>query len=81
MEEIYIGTKIVRAEPLDEKSFYESRGGQWLDDRPTRDGYRVVYDDGYVSWSPKETFERSYRKVTYREAEMVHGAVFKVMDE
>lgn len=24
------------------------------------DGYRVRYADGYVSWSPKDTFERAY---------------------
>lgn len=28
------------------------------------DGYRVRYADGYVSWSPKETFERAYLPVT-----------------
>ena len=27
------------------------------------DGYRVVYDDGYTSWSPKETFEKAYRLI------------------
>lgn len=27
------------------------------------DGYKVVYDDGYVSWSPKETFEKGYVEV------------------
>jgi hypothetical protein len=25
-----------------------------------RDGYAVKYEDGYTSWSPKETFERAY---------------------
>lgn len=27
-------------------------------------GYLVRYDDGYVSWSPKEAFESGYTKVT-----------------
>lgn len=42
----YIGTKIIEAEP---------REGA---DR--RDGYKVVYKDGYSSWSPKEAFEEAY---------------------
>lgn len=27
------------------------------------EGYIVVYPDGYVSWSPKEVFEKSYMQV------------------
>lgn len=52
----YIGTKIILAEP-------ETKDG--------RDGYKVVYEDGYTSWSPKDTFERAYRKVTLAERQMV----------
>lgn len=44
----YIGVKIVKAEP-------QEKEGQ--------PGYKVKYSDGYVSWSPKETFEKSYRKL------------------
>lgn len=25
------------------------------------DGYYVVYEDGYESWSPKDVFEKAYR--------------------
>lgn len=28
------------------------------------EGYRVQYEDGYLSWSPKAVFERSYRETT-----------------
>ena len=52
----YIGTKIVLAEPQNGHS---------------GPGYKVVYEDGYVSWSPKETFERAYRKITEAELEML----------
>jgi len=41
----YIGTKIISAEPC-------AKDG--------RDGYTVVYKDGYTSWSPKEAFEEAY---------------------
>lgn len=44
----YIGTKIIQAMPQ-----------QHADGR---DGYQVVYEDGYTSWSPKDVFERAYRK-------------------
>ena len=26
-------------------------------------GYKVVYEDGYTSWSPKDVFEKTYRKI------------------
>ena len=41
----FIGIKRIKAEA-------ESREGV--------DGYKVVYEDGYESWSPKETFESAY---------------------
>ena len=28
------------------------------------EGYRVEYEDGYLSWSPKEVFEAAYRETT-----------------
>ena len=62
----YIGTKIVLAEPAQEFKPGDLRG-------PGRDGYRVVYPDGYVSWSPKETFEQAYRQVTPAEGMLASG--------
>ena len=47
----YIGTKIIHATP-------EENG------ETGQPGYRVMYPDGYVSWSPKDTFEEAYRPVT-----------------
>ena len=48
----YIGTKIVQAEPE-----YRYRSGDHVPDA----GYKVVYPDGYVSWSPDEAFKEAYR--------------------
>lgn len=56
----YIGTKIVQAEP----QLIEING-------EPKDGYKVLYEDGYQSWSPKEVFERCYRKITEKEKALI----------
>jgi hypothetical protein len=48
----YIGTKVIKAEP-------QKRGEV--------QGYRVVYPDGYESWSPKGVFEQAYRELSKAE--------------
>ena len=49
---VYIGTKLVRA-------FRQQHADG-------RDGYAVIYSDGYESWSPKATFEHAYRELERR---------------
>jgi hypothetical protein len=48
----YIGTKVISA-------FYESKGPHPLGE----EGYAVIYEDGYRSWSPKAAFETAYRAI------------------
>jgi len=75
-DKIYIGTKVIRAVPMDEFSFIALKGEDPVLTRngmENRSGYRVTYEDGYVSWSPKETFERAYREVTPAEKNLVEG--------
>lgn len=43
----YIGTKVISAEPKTDLGL---------------EGYKVVYEDGYESWSPKEVFEKAYKE-------------------
>ena len=73
--ENYIGTKAVRAEEMTEgvfkriiknespinESFFKNEGYlvEYLDS-PNRNSSQY---ENYVSWSPKDVFERSYRKV------------------
>lgn len=72
----YIGTKVVHAEPMTRGDYNLLRG--WtipINENPDDAGYLVEYTDqildkpmvegyfGYVSWSPKEVFERAYRAV------------------
>jgi len=33
----------------------------WSAQKDGKDGYGVKYEDGYISWSPKDTFEKAYR--------------------
>ena len=69
---LYIGCKIIRAEPMDEVTFMqECKGKNVPDDMPTREGYRVLYPDGYESWSPKSTFEEAYRYVSQSEKQFI----------
>lgn len=39
--------------------------------REPKDGYKVMYPDGYTSWSPKEAFENSYRLIADSEKELI----------
>ena len=57
----YIGKKSIMASPMSKsdaervlnRSLSGAKGGE--------DGYLVEYEDGYLSWSPKETFEAAYK--------------------
>ena len=64
----YIGTKLIRAEPayrIDGKIYLKSGPVPRVMNR--EDGYKVVYQDGYESWSPKDVFEAAYLPVTVNE--------------
>jgi hypothetical protein len=62
MEE-YVGTKVITAKPMDREDYNTFRGWTIPDDEnPSDPGYLVQYEDGYISWSPKDVFEQSYHK-------------------
>lgn len=65
----YIGTKVVRAEP-EAKFMPLAHPGAVQEVLP---GYRVIYEDGYVSWSPKDVFERCYREISEQERGLMAG--------
>ena len=57
----YIGVKVIKAEPC------YGYNGKCKDDNLIypidaifQQGYMVQYEDGYVSWSPKDVFELAY---------------------
>jgi hypothetical protein len=71
----YIGAKQINAMPMTRSDYNDFRNWILPDDEDGNDeGYLVEYIDGgqrnteaykgYVSWSPKDVFERSYREVS-----------------
>lgn len=72
---MHIGTKLINAEPMTRQAYNDFRGWKLPEDENGADeGFLVEYLDGgasnvpgragYVSWSPKDVFERAYRPVT-----------------
>lgn len=60
----YIGSKVIKAKPMTRGEYNEYRGWKIPEnENPQDEGYLVVYvdSDDYVSWSPKDVFERAYR--------------------
>ena len=57
----YIGVKIIDAEPMTLTEF-NKKHNKVIPATQGEDGYKVVYPDGYTSWSPKDVFEEAYRK-------------------
>lgn len=68
----YIGTKIINVKPMNRLEYIQLRGWTLPDDENGLDeGFLVEYVDGgqantteysnYISWSPKDVFERSYK--------------------
>lgn len=68
----YIGTKTIKAIPMDRLAYNVYRG--WtlpLDENGEDEGFLVEYVDGgksnhpahegYISWSPKDVFEKAYK--------------------
>lgn len=71
---LYEGTKRLHAQPMTRGEYNAYRGWEIpADENPADDGYLVEYQDGgkandprhagYISWSPKDVFERSYKEV------------------
>ena len=71
----YIGAKQILARPMTRQDYNDYRGWSLPADEDGADaGYLIEYTDGgqvnhpdhagYVSWSPKEVFDKAYRPVT-----------------
>lgn len=71
----YIGTKVVQAKPMPLKDAQYVLGREIKPATDEEDGYLVVYNDGYRSWSPKSVFDAAYRKL----GEMDFGLVIEAL--
>lgn len=78
----FVGVKAIRAFPMNRADYNAFR--QWTvptNEEGADEGYLVEYLDGgkpnvvgmagYVSWSPKEQFEKAYQEVHPEEADSV----------
>ena len=59
----YIGTKVVKAEPMTITEAQKVIGRELKPATLEEDGYLVEYKDRYKSWSPRSMFEETYREV------------------
>lgn len=75
MKQLYVGTKVIAATPMTRSEYSQYRGWELPADEDGNDpGYLVEYQDGgkpnhpdhsgYISWSPKDVFDRSYQPAT-----------------
>lgn len=88
----YIGTKVINALPMTRAAYNEFRGWQLpADENGDDEGYLVEYVDGgkantetykgYVSWSPKDVFERAYKERKMLVTSYVCGATCRPGDD
>jgi hypothetical protein len=62
----YIGVKLIKSESMTHGDYAKEKYGEnqivtdFSKENKDKAGYKVVYQDGYVSWSPKEVFEKAY---------------------
>lgn len=82
----YIGTKVIKARAMNRGDYNEYRGwGIPADENPADEGFLVEYVDGgqanhpghegYISWSPKDVFNRAYQPIS----DMTFGLAIEAM--
>jgi hypothetical protein len=70
---LYVGTKLLKAKPMDREDYCDLRGWDLPEDENGLDeGYLVEYIDGgesnhiefdgYISWSPTDVFDKAYEE-------------------
>ena len=62
----YLCHKQVKAKPMNKHEFYTNI--KCVDCKEeNEEGYYVLYNDGYESWSPKKAFEEGYNLIPDKE--------------
>ena len=61
----YLGVKRIKAEPCSQDQYAGAKNFgdlSKLSGGVDREGYKVIHEDGYTSWSPKDVFENAYKE-------------------
>lgn len=74
--EKYLGIKLIEAEQMTVEE-YNEKIRLLIYSGEDRNGYKVVYPDGYMSWSPKDVFEKAYRRID----NLTFGLVIEALKE
>lgn len=62
---VYLGVKQVKAQAMTRGEYCDSKGWELPDNENGEDeGMQVTYEDGYVSWSPIDVFNKAYRPIS-----------------
>ncbi len=68
---LYIGCKFIKALEMDKATFSRTIRDLNMGDEDDQHGYQVIYPDGYISWSPRSTFEDAYREISQVEIDFI----------
>lgn len=73
----YIGCKMVEAEPMTREAYNQLRGWELpKNENPEDQGYLVKYNDNYISWSPKDIFEKQHFMLLSDKQELLENLVY-----
>jgi len=72
----YLGVKMIEAVATTHGEYAMEKYGN-VDSKlstidPSTEGYKVIYDNDYVSWSPKDVFEASYFPISDEEGSKIN---------
>lgn len=67
----YLGVKLIEAQPMTHGEYAKLKYGEnnsintteFSKQNVTSEGYMVKYDNDYISWSPKDVFEKAYYRL------------------
>lgn len=87
---VYLGRKIVHAMPMNLGDYNQYQGWTIPEDQdPETEGFLVEYTDGgdpnhpkhsgYISWSPKDVFVRSYQEIDPSSQSLNFGQAVEIM--
>ena len=70
----YIGVKEVKAIKAEKHTCTKNNCEEGIQ------GYKVIYEDGYQSWSPKQVFEEAYTEVS-KDKQLVREKLCEIFEK